>query len=122
MTDVDGKEYIDYMASYGPILLGHRDQGVDDAVRAQMEVGNCMEGPSERMVELAELLTQVVPQATWAYFAKNGSDATSIAVRIARAHTRKRVILRAPASYHGAVPVFKEGPSERLLKEGILGA
>ena len=68
------------------------------AAAAQRAKGDCLEGPSLAMVELAELLVQTVPWGSWAFFAKNGSDATELAVRIARAQTKKRVVLRAPAS------------------------
>uniref|UniRef100_A0A6S8B488 Glutamate-1-semialdehyde 2,1-aminomutase n=1 Tax=Aplanochytrium stocchinoi TaxID=215587 RepID=A0A6S8B488_9STRA len=118
--DVDGKRYIDFMASFGPILLGHQHEGVDSQVRKQMLKGNCLAGPSEKMVELAELLSRVIPYAEWAYFAKNGTDSTTIAVRMARAHTGKRVILRAPSSYHGSAEIWKEGSNRRLLREGVL--
>ena len=98
VTDADGRVWLDYMASYGPNLLGHRHPVVDAAIEAQRTCGDCLAGPSARMVELAELLVGTVPWAGWAMFAKNGNDATTIAVRIARAATKRRVILRAPGS------------------------
>jgi glutamate-1-semialdehyde 2,1-aminomutase len=110
VTDVDGKEYIDFMGSFGPMLLGHKHAGVEAAVRAQMLEGDCLPGPSERMVELAEKLVELHPFSAWAMFQKNGSDATTLATRIARAHTKKRVVLRAPGSYHGATPIWMAGP------------
>ena len=69
------------------------------------------------MVELAELLVETVPFADWAYFCKNGTDATTAAVRIARAKTGKRIILRAPASYHGGAGLWQETSS---FKGGVL--
>jgi glutamate-1-semialdehyde 2,1-aminomutase len=102
--DVDGHEYIDMMCSWGPILHGHRHPVVEEAVARQAAMVDCGNGPTEAFVELAELLTDTVAHADWAMFAKNGSDVTTLAVSLARAHTRKRVILVAEGAYHGALP------------------
>ena len=102
--DVDGNEYIDYLCSYGPILLGHAHPTVDRAAAAQLEAGDCLNGPSAEMVELAELLVDITPWADWAWFAKNGTDATVYAATLARAATGRGTILRASGAYHGAAP------------------
>ncbi|WP_426517558.1 aminotransferase class III-fold pyridoxal phosphate-dependent enzyme [Diaminobutyricibacter sp. McL0618] len=99
--DVDGREYIDLMCSWGPIILGHQNPIVDEAVRRQLSQGECFNGPTERMVELAELLTDTVVHADWALFCKNGTDATTLAVAVARAETSKRKVIIANGSYHG---------------------
>src|SRR5436190_1021407 len=91
--DTDGNEYIDFMCSYGPIVLGHGHPRFDAAAAAQQALGDCQNGPSLRLVELAELLVSVTPHADWAMFAKNGTDATTWCVTIARAATGKRKIL-----------------------------
>jgi glutamate-1-semialdehyde 2,1-aminomutase len=72
------------------------------------------------MVECAEMLTSITPWAEWCYFAKNGTDATSIAVRIARSATGKRVVLRAPHAYHGSAPLWSEGDTRGLRNQGVL--
>ena len=100
--DVDGHRYIDFLCAFGPVLLGHRHERVEAAVAAQARVGDTLSGPSERMIELAELLTQTVAHADWAMFAKNGTDATSAAVRVARAATGRRKLLKATVAYHGS--------------------
>ncbi|HEY8491503.1 MAG TPA: aminotransferase class III-fold pyridoxal phosphate-dependent enzyme [Dehalococcoidia bacterium] len=102
--DVDGNEYIDYLCSYGPIVLGHRHPAVERAAAEQAARGDCFNGPTERWVELAELLVEITPHADWAWFAKNGTDATTFAVTLARAHTGRKTILRAEGAYHGAAP------------------
>lgn len=102
--DVDGNEYIDLMCSYGPVVLGHQHPKVEAAVRAQEAKGECQNGPSARMVELAEALVGRVRHADWAMFAKNGCDATTLALMIVRAATGHRKILAARGSYHGAAP------------------
>jgi glutamate-1-semialdehyde 2,1-aminomutase len=56
LWDVDGRKYLDFMCSWGPVVLGHRRPEVDEAARRQMEQGDCLNGPTERMVELAERL------------------------------------------------------------------
>ena len=100
--DVDGNRYIDFMCAFGPMLLGYRNPRVDAAATAQLTVGDTLTGPSPRMVELAELLTDTVAHADWAMFAKNGTDATSAGVRIARAATGRSKFLKAAVAYHGA--------------------
>ena len=104
--DVDGNEYIDYLCSYGPILLGHAHPGVDRAAAAELETSDCLNGPGEKMVELAELLVDITPWADWAWFAKNGTDATVYAATVARAATGRGTILRASGAYHGSAPTW----------------
>jgi glutamate-1-semialdehyde 2,1-aminomutase len=104
LWDVDGREYLDFMCSWGPVVVGHHHPAVDDAVLRQMRQGDCLNGPTERMVELAERLTGLVTHADWALFSKNGTDATTTCVTLARGATGKRKILLARGAYHGAVP------------------
>lgn len=102
--DVDGREYVDLMCSWGPIVLGHRHPAVDAAYQKQAAEGACMNGPAPVLVELAELMVAQIAHADWAMFQKNGTDATTTCVTIARAGTGRRKILVAKGSYHGAVP------------------
>jgi glutamate-1-semialdehyde 2,1-aminomutase len=102
--DVDGREYVDFMCSFGPIVLGHAHPLVEAAVLRQRALGDCQNGPSARMVELAERLVDLVPHADWAMFAKNGTDATTLALSIARAATGRRKVLVARDAYHGSAP------------------
>ena len=102
--DVDGREYVDLMCSWGPVVLGHRHPTVDAAARRQAESGSCMNGPGAVLVELAELLVELIPHADWAILAKNGTDATTTCVTLARAETGRRKVLTAQGAYHGAVP------------------
>ncbi|HXW46901.1 MAG TPA: aminotransferase class III-fold pyridoxal phosphate-dependent enzyme [Streptosporangiaceae bacterium] len=102
--DVDGNEYVDLMCSYGPVVLGHQHQAVEAAAAAQAQLADCQNGPGAVMVELAELLVRTVEHADWAIFAKNGTDATTTCVTIARAQTGRDRILVATGAYHGAAP------------------
>jgi glutamate-1-semialdehyde 2,1-aminomutase len=99
--DVDGNEYVDLMCSWGPNLLGYRHAEVDRAAADQAAVGDVLNGPTPLMVELAETLVEQVPHAAWAMFCKNGTDATSLGVVVARSATGRRKVLIARGSYHG---------------------
>lgn len=102
--DVDGSEYIDFMCSYGPMILGYADPDVERAVAAIGGEGVVLNGPTGDAVELAELLVETIPHADWAMFQKNGTDATTTCVTLARAGTGRRKILVAEGAYHGAIP------------------
>lgn len=104
VRDVDGRDYIDLMCSWGPIVLGHRHPGVEDAVQRQHARIDCGNGPGEVMVELAERMVGVIDHADWCMFAKNGSDATTLCLTQAREATGKSTILVASGAYHGALP------------------
>ncbi|MEU6262849.1 aminotransferase class III-fold pyridoxal phosphate-dependent enzyme [Saccharopolyspora shandongensis] len=104
VTDADGREYFDLMCGWGPVVLGHRHPGVTAAILDQLERGDCLDGTSPVAVEYAELLVDTVPAADWAMFCKNGTDATTTCVTIARAAAGKRKILVANGAYHGAAP------------------
>lgn len=104
LWDADGNEYIDYMCAFGPNLLGYRHPAVEAAAMAQQRLGDTMTGPSVIMVELAERFVSLVTHADWVIFCKNGTDATTMAMTTARAHTRKRKILVAAKAYHGSAP------------------
>jgi glutamate-1-semialdehyde 2,1-aminomutase len=104
LWDVDGREYVDFMCAWGPIVLGHHHAGVEAAVRQQAALGDCLNGPGAVLVDLAELLVDMIPHAEWCVLAKNGGDATTACVTMARAETGRRKVLVARGSYHGAVP------------------
>jgi glutamate-1-semialdehyde 2,1-aminomutase len=108
--DVDGNEYVDFMCSFGPNVLGHQHPTVERAAAAQRALGDTMSGPGPVIVELAELLTGRVAHADWAIFAKNGTDATTVCLMVARAATGRATVLAASGAYHGAVPWFSSRP------------
>ena len=104
LTDVDGNKYIDFMCGYGPIILGHKDKDVDTAFVEQLREIDLANGPSEKLIDLAELMVDIIPAADWAMFSKNGTDATTACVMIARSKTGRRKIAVARGAYHGAAP------------------
>jgi len=117
LWDADGNALIDLMCAYGPNLLGYADEGIDAAYVAQLAAGDTMTGPSPLFVELAERLVAQVEHARWAMFCKNGTDATAMAVRIAREHTRRRKVLVARGAYHGADARFAPLPAGTLPED-----
>jgi len=97
--DVDGNEYIDYMMGVGPLSLGYAYPKVDEAIKKQLEDGITFSMMHPLEVEVAELIRKVVPNAEAVRYSKTGADATSAAVRLARAYTGKNKILC--CGYHG---------------------
>lgn len=109
--DADGRRYLDFMCAYGPNLFGYAHPEIDAAFVRQLERGDTLTGPTGLMVELAEALTGMVTHADWAIFCKNGTDATTMALTAARAHTQRRIVIRAKGAYHGALPWCTPRPS-----------
>lgn len=99
VCDVDGNVYIDYGMGLGPFILGYADPDVDSAVREQLKKGTMFTLPHPLEVTAAEIIIKYVPCAEMVRFGKNGSDATSAAVKLARAYTgREKIIV---CGYHG---------------------
>ncbi|MCP4129992.1 MAG: aminotransferase class III-fold pyridoxal phosphate-dependent enzyme, partial [bacterium] len=103
-TDVDGNEFIDYGAAYGPMALGYNHPVVDEAAAKQQKKGNAMTAPGEIVVELAEYMVDSIPVADWALFAKNGGDLTAFALMVAREATGKKKFIMIKGCYHGVHP------------------
>lgn len=118
--DLDGNEYVDYMCAYGPNILGYNHPVVDAAARAQYELGNTVSVAAPVMVELAEVLVDMVRAADWAIFGKNGGDATSLAVRVARAATGRRKIVKVRDGYHGVAPWMMATTTDDGARAGII--
>lgn len=119
VIDIDGNEYIDYLCAYGPIILGYKEKEVDDAAIHQIrENGFCFSLTQEIQNNLAEKLIKIIPSAEMCIFTKTGSDATSVAVRLARGYTNRKKIFR--CGYHGwadwCVEV-KGGVPEKLYED-----
>jgi glutamate-1-semialdehyde aminotransferase len=97
--DVDGNEYIDYVMALGPVLLGYSYPRINNAIDQQMQMGISFSLMHPLEVELAELLTKVIPCAEMVRFSKNGADVNAAAVKICRAYTGREKI--AQSGYHG---------------------
>ncbi len=99
IVDVDGNDYIDMLCGYGPIILGYREPEIDAAVVEQLESGFCFSLVQPIQNDLMNRLIKLIPSAEMGILCKTGSDATSVAVRIARGYTDKPKIVR--CGYHG---------------------
>jgi glutamate-1-semialdehyde 2,1-aminomutase len=102
ITDADGHEYVDYLLGLGPMILGHRHPVVTAAVTAAInEFGTCPGLPYELEIEAARKVVDAVPGIEMVRFSNSGSEVVGTAVRLARAYTGRRIILRFEGHYHG---------------------
>jgi len=101
--DVDGNGYIDYVCSWGPLLLGHRPAQVIEALREALEDGTSFGAPTEREVLLAELISKTVPSMGMVRLVNSGTEATMSALRLARGFTGRDLIVKFEGCYHGHV-------------------
>jgi len=102
LRDVDGHEYIDYLLGLGPMILGHRHPVVTRAVcDAVSELGTCFGLPYELEIEAARKVVDAVPSVEMVRFTNSGSEAVGTAVRLARAYTGRRLLVRFEGHYHG---------------------
>ncbi|HEY5440583.1 MAG TPA: glutamate-1-semialdehyde 2,1-aminomutase [Gemmatimonadaceae bacterium] len=104
--DADGNEYIDYVLSWGPLVLGHAAPVVLDALRETMERGTSFGIPTELEVTLAELVQQRMPHVEMMRFVSSGTEATMSALRLARAATGRDMLLKFDGCYHGHADSF----------------
>jgi glutamate-1-semialdehyde 2,1-aminomutase len=104
--DVDGKEYIDYVLSWGPLVLGHAHPMVLDALDAAMREGTSFGMPTELEVKLGELIRERMPHVEMMRFVSSGTEATMSAIRLARAFTGRDTILKFDGCYHGHADSF----------------
>ena len=117
--DMDDNRYLDFMCAYGPNVLGYGDPDVDRAAMEQLMVGNCTTAPSYKMVECAELLVDTVACADWAFFMKNGTDATTFGILTARAATGRKKTIFLKGYYHGNQPWAMKADYPGILPEEV---
>ena len=101
IEDVDGNRYIDYVLSWGPMILGHADPEIVAAVAEQAARGTSYGAPTELETELARLVCELVPSVEMLRFVSSGTEATMSALRLARAFTGRDKILKFAGGYHG---------------------
>ena len=99
LYDVDGNKFIDFVCALGPITIGYNVEEINDAVKNQLEKGIAFSLQAETEVELAEKIIEIIPCAEMVRFVKNGGDATTAAIRLARAYTNRDLV--ALSGYHG---------------------
>src|SRR6476469_2988618 len=101
MWDVDGNEYIDYVGSWGPMIVGHAHPRVTDAIKLAAEKGTSFGTSSEAEVEMARLVQERVPSLEMVRMVNSGTEATMSAMRLARAFTGRNKIIKFEGCYHG---------------------
>lgn len=106
LEDADGKRYVDYIGSWGPMILGHSHPRVVEALRRAVDRGTSFGTPSPMEVELAEEITRRMPSVEMIRFVNSGTEATMSAVRLARAATKRQVIIKFAGCYHGHADGF----------------
>ena len=99
--DADGKEYLDYVGSWGPAILGHADPVVVEAVRAAALDGLSFGAPTEREIDMAERLCELLPSMEMVRLVSSGTEATMSAIRLARGFTGRDAIVKFEGCYHG---------------------
>ncbi|WP_457552471.1 glutamate-1-semialdehyde 2,1-aminomutase [Desulfobacula sp.] len=99
--DVDGNEYIDYVLSWGPLILGHRPDCVIEALKKVLETGTSFGAPTELETTLASLVIDMVPSMEMIRMVNSGTEATMSAIRLARGYTRRDVVIKFDGCYHG---------------------
>lgn len=101
MVDEDGKRYIDYVGSWGPMITGHADPDILDAVRARLDLGLSYGAPTALETRMAELLCELVPSMHRVRMVNSGTEATMSAIRLARGYTGRDKIVKFEGCYHG---------------------
>src|SRR5258707_11832360 len=101
ISDVDGKTYIDYVGSWGPMILGHADEEVLDALRSALSRGTSYGAPTELELEMAEEIIDAVPSIEMVRMVNSGTEATMSAIRLARGVTGRTKLIKFEGCYHG---------------------
>jgi glutamate-1-semialdehyde 2,1-aminomutase len=101
--DADGNEYIDYVGSWGPLLLGHRHPAILAALERALTIGTSFGAPTEQEIELAEAICDAVPSIEMVRLVNSGTEATMSAIRVARGFTGRDLIVKFEGCYHGHV-------------------
>jgi glutamate-1-semialdehyde 2,1-aminomutase len=117
--DIDGNEYIDYVGSWGPLLLGHRHPAIVEAVRQALETGTSFGAPTEREIDLAEAIRDAVPSMEMVRLVNSGTEATMSAIRVARGFTGRDITVKFEGCYHGHVDSLLVKAGSGLATLGI---
>jgi glutamate-1-semialdehyde 2,1-aminomutase len=117
--DVDGNEYIDYVGSWGPLLLGHRHPAILEALQKALAIGTSFGAPTEQEVELAAAICNAVPSIEMVRLVNSGTEATMSAIRVARGFTGRDLIVKFEGCYHGHVDSLLVKAGSGLATLGI---
>ncbi len=122
VTDIDGRELVDCVGAYGPLILGHRDPAVVRALREQLDRGTALGGPTEAETELAERITLAMPAVEMVRLVSSGTEAAMSCVRLARAATGRDRILMFDGGYHGHSDALLAQAGSGVATLGIPGS
>ena len=117
--DADGNEYIDFVGSWGPMILGHTPDAVLDSVRAQLAKGTSFGAPTELEVRMAETLVEIVPSIEMVRMVSSGTEATMSAIRLARGFTGRDKFVKFDGNYHGHSDALLTAAGSGLITLGI---
>jgi len=106
IVDVDGREYVDYVMSWGPMLLGHADPVVHQAAKVALDAGASFGAPCPAEVDLAQLITELMPAVEMVRMVNSGTEATMSALRLARGFTGRDLVVKFDGCYHGHADPF----------------
>lgn len=120
--DVDGNEYIDLVGSYGPIILGHGNKEVKDAVKAAVDRGFTFGASTENEIVLSEMVAEVFPSIDKVRFVNSGTEAVLSAIRLARAFTKRNKIVKFAGCYHGHSDSLLVAAGSGLVTLGLPGS
>ncbi|HUS42313.1 MAG TPA: aminotransferase class III-fold pyridoxal phosphate-dependent enzyme [Ilumatobacteraceae bacterium] len=118
VTDVDRRTYIDLLCANGPNLLGYRHPEVEEAARRQAATMTSASMFPSALVEIVERLVDRYDAMTWGVVSKNGSEVVALAVRVARQHTQRPLVVGFTSAYHGNDPELAVSPSAGVLTDG----
>jgi len=119
LYDVDGNKYIDYIGSWGPMILGHCHPRILEAIEDALQKGTSFGAPSRSEVELAELICHIMPAIEMVRMVNSGTEATMSAIRLARAFTKRDLIVKFDGCYHGHADSFLVKAGSGLATLGI---
>lgn len=122
ITDVDGNQFIDFVGSWGPMIIGHAHPEVIEAIRRAAGDGTSFGAPSPLEVELAAMVCEAVPSIEKVRFVNSGTEATMSAVRLARGYTGRKMVVKFDGCYHGHADSFLVKAGSGLLTLGIPGS
>jgi len=120
--DVDGKEYIDYVLSWGPLILGHRPASVINALKKVLETGTSFGAPTQLETDLARLVIDMVPSIEKIRMVNSGTEATMSAIRLARGYTDRDIIIKFDGCYHGHADTLLVAAGSGVATLGIPGS
>jgi glutamate-1-semialdehyde 2,1-aminomutase len=122
LFDVDGNAYIDYVGSWGPMILGHRHPDVVTAIRGVLERGMSFGAPTDLETELAEMVIEAVPSVEMVRMVNSGTEATMSAIRLARGFTGRDLLIKFDGCYHGHADTLLVAAGSGVATLGIPGS